>query len=161
MANTTRSAKSKQKRKELHPDQFHVDQICYNSTCVTLDLPLSLCCRVCLKQKDILNKKSSRPDKKQKYLDRTNRCLQLWDSSWATKEYITSGNLQQHNRVQNYLGIAPSVEINFKCVYNNNQEIILNNKQAINITKVHNELSAQNRALDQYSTSEPLPSNNQ
>ena len=93
LSNTTRSAKLKQKRKELHPDQFHVGQICYNSTCVILDLPLSLCCCVCSKQKDIFNKKSSWSDKKQKYLDRTNRCLQLWDSSWATKESVSYTHL--------------------------------------------------------------------
>ena len=113
-----------------------------------------------LKTKRYLHQKSSQPEKKQKYLDRTNKCLQLWDSSWATKDYVTSGNLQQHNRVRNYLGIEPSVEINFKSVYNSNQKIILN-KQAINTSQVHNEFSAQNRALDQISTSEPLPSNNQ
>ena len=161
MSNRTRSAKSKQKRKELHPDQFHVDRICYDSTCVTLDLPLSLCCHVCSRQKDIFNKKSSQPDKKQKYLHESNRCHQLWDSSWATKDKVTSGILLQHNRVRNYLGIEPSVLINFKCVYDNNNHHFNLNKQAINTSQVHNEFSAQKRLLDQISTSEPLPSNNQ
>ena len=125
---------------------------------------------VCYQQKDIFTKKSSQPEKKQKYLHQSNRCQQLWDSSWSAKEKVTNGMLLQHNRVQNYLGIAPSVQINFKCVYNQNQHIILKDKQAINNTKVHNELSAQNAALGQHSTSEPpekvschnkLPNNNQ
>ena len=99
MSKTTRSTKTKQKHKQLQPDQFHIGQICYDSTCVTLDLPLDLCCYICFQQKDIFTKKSSQPEKKQKYLHQSNRCQQLWDSSWSAKEKVTNGMLLQHNRV--------------------------------------------------------------
>ena len=78
--------------------------------------------------------------------------------------------LLQHNRVQHYLGIEPSVQINFECVNNKNQEVILKDEQATNKTKVHNELLAQIASVGQHSTSEPpekvschnkLPNDNQ
>ena len=66
--------------------------------------------------------------------------------------------LLQHNRVRNYLGIEPSVQINFKCFYDKKEEVILKDEQATNNkenTKVHNELLAQTASMGQHSTSEP------
>ena len=52
-----------QKRKKLQPNPFHISDIKYDSTCITLDLPLDFRCEVCYRKKDIFTKKSSKPEK--------------------------------------------------------------------------------------------------
>ena len=145
------------KRKKLQPNPFHISDIKYDSTCITLDLPLDFCCEVCKRKKDIFTKKSSKPEKKQKYLHSTNQCKQLWDSSWAEKTHVTNGTLVQHNRVRNYLGIEAGVRLDFKCAYNKNQKFTILKQQAKNdIKKVHSEKSAPELTVCESSTSEPV-----
>ena len=103
--------RSSKKRKKVKPNQFHIIQVKYVSTCITLDLPIELCYDVCHRKKDIFTKKSSKLEKRHKYLHATNRCKQLWDNKWLEQNNVTSGLLKQHNRVRNYLGIQTGILI--------------------------------------------------
>ena len=107
----SKMTRSSKKRKKVKPNQFHIIQVKYVSTCITLDLPIELCYDVCHRKKYIFTKKSSKPEKRHKYLHATNRCKQLWDNKWLERNNVTSGLLKYHNRVRNYLGIQPGILI--------------------------------------------------
>ena len=81
-----RTTTQTQKHKKLQPNPFHISDIKYNSLCITLNLLLDFYCKVCNRKKGIFTKKSSKLEKKQKYLHSMNQCKQLWDSSWAEKK---------------------------------------------------------------------------
>ena len=53
---------------------YHIDNIKYDSTCISLGLPSDLMCLKCKSVSDILTKKSSHQEKKNKKLHVSNRC---------------------------------------------------------------------------------------
>ena len=104
----------------LAPSVFHVRQLHYNSTCLTLNLPLSLQCHIC-GQKSICTQKNSCPQKRQKNLHRSNRCQQLWDSYWVDLPNASNGVLMKHTQIRQFLAIEPGTRIVLQHVWRNKQ----------------------------------------
>ena len=90
-----------------------LSDIKYNSTCITLDLPFSLCCDSCsstLEAQRGLLKKSSHKLKRFRDLSERRRCQQPW-SSEHNNPYKPTTTIQKFVRVRNYLKIDSEIEI--------------------------------------------------
>ena len=90
-----------------------VSEIKYNSRCIDLDLPFSLCCDSCrsiLEVKSGILKKSSHKSKRFRDLSGHRRCQQPWYSV-HNKPYKPTTTLQKFIRVRNYLKIDCDIEI--------------------------------------------------
>ena len=90
-----------------------VTDIKYNSRCVDLDLPFSLCCDSCrstLEAKSGILKKSSHKAKRFRDTSERRRCQQPW-SSEHNKSFKPTATLQKFVRVREYLKIDCDVEI--------------------------------------------------
>ena len=86
----------------------------YNSRCIDLDLPFSLCCDSCcsiLEAESGLLKKSSHKSKRYRDLSERRRCQQPW-SSEHNKPYKPTTTIQKFIRVRNYLKVHSDIEIN-------------------------------------------------
>ena len=88
------------KGKTLYSDVFND-----TSTCISLDLPICLCCDKCNREKDPLRRKMKRNDD---FIV----CEQLWSSKYAEKR-TTQGKIMMHNRIRNYFNVALDVELDF------------------------------------------------
>ena len=86
-----------------------LSDIKYNSTCVTLKMPLSLACENCEPELDP-HSNTRKKRKRNVDLDERNRCKQYWLSTWNDDSRTTS-KVQRHVTVRKYLGIAQDVII--------------------------------------------------
>ena len=88
-------------------------QIKYNSTCLALSLPKSLCCDFCAKKIDAsigLSKKSSTKSKVFRNCNDRYRCQQIWLSKYNNSSCRTT-TVQMHTRVRRFIGLALDVDI--------------------------------------------------
>ena len=110
---------TRKRRGLFKPNVYHLSDLNYDSTCISLELPYDIACEVCKPKSNFsLLKKSSRPSQKRlKYLHYTNRCKQYWDSHWVKPSNVTNGILLNHVQSRRYLGVAPDVAIEYYCVY--------------------------------------------
>ena len=88
-----------------------LSDIRYSSTCISLDIPLSLADEICKPKMDPLSHTRA-PRKNPKELDERNKCKQYWLSTWG-EENRTKTKVLLHTRVRNYLKIAQDVKIEF------------------------------------------------
>ena len=115
MTNKSSSRHSRRKSKPI----FLVSDVKYNSTCLSLDLPLSLCCDVSchpyLESQSGLLKKSSHGSKRFRDLSDRRRCKQPW-ASVHNNAYKTTSTLRNYVRVRNYMQIDCDVSLDdFYC----------------------------------------------
>ena len=85
----------------------------YNSRCIDLNLPFSLCCDSCrsiLEAESGILKKSSHKKKRYRDLSERRRCQQPW-SSEHNKAYKPTTTIQKFVRVRNYLKVDCDIEI--------------------------------------------------
>jgi len=114
----TRSSRTRCSRKT----SILLSDIKLQSTCITLRLPLSLACEKCKPDIDILSFTRKKRKSKDRLKNKRNRCSQYWDSHWVTGGNATEGNVLQHRKVRNYLGIESDITIDYYCYYANNNE---------------------------------------
>ena len=103
----TSESSSRHSRRKSKPSIL-VSDVKYNSTCVSLDLPLSLCCdescRPYLESQSGLLKKSSHGSKRFRDLSDCRRCKQPW-ASVHNNAYKTTSTIRIYVRVRNYMNI--------------------------------------------------------
>ena len=132
--------RSTRSNRNSHPKKTLADIKSY-STCLTLELPPSLCCDRCLSKADpLINKRQS--NKRFRNLSERRRCLQLWESK-HNKESRTTATLLMHNKIRSYLKIGKDVIIDYTCVYENNKN---NYPKKTNITNTNDPSYSKNAA---------------
>ena len=109
---TTESSSRHSRR--INKRSILVSDVKYNSTCLSLDLPLSLCCdescRPYLESQSGLLKKSSHGSKRFRDLSDRRRCKQPW-ASVHNDAYKTTSTIRNYVRVRNYMQIDCDVSI--------------------------------------------------
>ena len=96
-----------------------ISDIKYNSTCITLSLPVSLSCCNCQKDVDVLSFTRKKRKNSQRHLDPRRRCLQYWTNKWTQNTLATEGHVLMHNRTRKWLGIELDVIIEYFNNYEN------------------------------------------
>ena len=97
----------------LRRKPIDLSEVCYNSTCITLNLPLSLACLQC-EPKMCIHTKAGRQQKALERLkDDRNKCDQLWLTKVATNQRCPTSKLKLHNQIRTYLGIESDVILEF------------------------------------------------
>ena len=97
---------------------IHIDlsSIKYDSTCVTLNMPLEFACDNCkskIESKIGISKKSSNVSKRLRHFKHDRwRCQQLWQSKYGDKTQTTA-TVRKHIWTQNYLNIKQDVKIDY------------------------------------------------
>lgn len=132
MSSQTRPSSSR--RRQLK--SILVSDIKYDSTCVTLNLPLCLACDNCKPKLDVLsNKRKIKNKKKERNKSERRRCLQYWLSKWSIGPLATSAHVLTYRLVRKYLQIEPDLLIQFDCAYDNENKNnnINNNTTTTNI----------------------------
>ena len=82
----------------------------YNSTCITLQIPLDLACGECKKQLNPLeNTRKKRKCERQKSERR--RCEQYWCSKYGLNMSSTEGHALMHRKVRRWLRIDQDIVI--------------------------------------------------
>ena len=140
----TRPTRSRQKKDILLTD------IKYNSTCLTLDIPFSLCCDICKPIKEAANgllKNSSKTRMKKRYRDTTERwrCQQPW-ASCNLSDTSTIGKVNHCKKVRDFLKIETDITIkNYSVDHSRSKRARLdlvstpsNNSNAINLNNNNN-----------------------
>ena len=115
-------------RKRSRPDKvravpIHMSDIKHNSTCITLQLPLSLACHNCSHQLDILSFKRKKKRANQRQKHERNRCLQYWTNKWTQGTLSSAAHVATHNRTRDYLGIEKDVVLESINYYELNDSI--------------------------------------
>ena len=110
---------SRRTQKGVHID---LSEIKYDSSCISLGLPLELSCDNCkpkLEAQFGLGKKSSTKMKRSREFNSDRwKCQQLWQSKFGTEKRQVA-TVRKHVRVRNYLNIEQEVIINYQNEYNN------------------------------------------
>ena len=95
-----------------------LSDIKYNSTCITLQIPLDLACGECKKQLNPLeNTRKKRKSERQKCERR--RCEQYWCSKYGLNMSSTEGHALMHRKVRRWLRIEQDIDIHFENAYSN------------------------------------------
>ena len=92
-----------------------LSDIQYNSTCITLELPHSICCDNCKNDVESacgMMKKSSKKKKRYRDLSDRRRCKQPWDSCHGSSN-VTIATNKRYNVVREYLKINSDVTISY------------------------------------------------
>ena len=101
----TMSQRRKSRSAHLNRKPIDLSEICYDSTCITLNIPQSIAC-LKYEPKMCIHTKRGR---QQKMLERLkydrNKCDQIWLTKVATNQNCPIGKLIRHNEVRAYLGI--------------------------------------------------------
>ena len=91
----------------------------YNSTCITLQIPLDLACGECKKQLNPLeNTRKKRKSERQKSERR--RCEQYWCSEYGLNMSSTEEHALMHRQVRQWLRIEQDILIHFENVHSKN-----------------------------------------
>ena len=105
---TTRQRKCRQIKKGM---DINLSDIKYNSTCISLNIPLVMSCDICklkIEAMSGMSKKSSREPNRFRDLSDHWKCQQLWLSRHA-EDKQNQATVQKHFCVRNYLNIAQEV----------------------------------------------------
>ena len=105
---TTRQRKCRRTKKGI---DINLSDIKYDSTCMSLNIPLVMSCDICKPKIEAMcgmSKKSSREPKRFRDLSDRWKCQQLWLSRHA-EDKRSKTTVQKHFRVRNYLNIAQEV----------------------------------------------------
>ena len=162
----TSKSSSRHSRRKSKPSIL-VSDVKYNSTCLSLDLPLSLCCDVSchpyLESQSGLLKKSSHGSKRFRDLSDRRRCKQPW-ASVHNNAYKTTSTLRNYVRVRNYMQIDCDVSLDdFYCYSTSTKkskvqekELTLkyNAEEASSSSQVHTKVNSPNRIIE---ASQPSP----
>ena len=162
----TSKSSSRHSRRKSKPSIL-VSDVKYNSTCLSLDLPLSLCCDVSchpyLESQSGLLKKSSHGSKRFRDLSDRRRCKQPW-ASVHNNAYKTTSTLRNYVRVRNYMQIDCDVTLDNFYSYSTStkkskveeKELTLkyNAEEASSSSQVHTKVNSPNRIIE---ASQPSP----
>ena len=98
---------------QLNRKIINLSLICYNSTCISLKLSISLACLTCEPTICIHTKKSRQQKTLERHKNERNRCDQLWLTKWVTNINSAISKLIRHNEVRAYLGVQSHVVLDF------------------------------------------------
>ena len=88
----------------LNQKPIELSEIRYDSTCITLNIPLSFSCLTYNSKMCIHTKKVRQQKALERLKDDRNKCEQLWLTKVATNQKKSTSKLICHNEVRAYLG---------------------------------------------------------
>ena len=92
---------------------MELSDVRYNSTCITLQIPISLACLTCEPKLCIHTKKGRQQKASERLKAERNRCEQLWLTKWVSNKNSATSKIVRHNQVRAYLGIQSNVILEF------------------------------------------------
>ena len=107
------STRRKSRSTQLNRKPIELSDVRYNSTCITLQIPLSLACLTCEPKLCIHTKKGRQQKALERLKDDRNKCDQLWLTKVATNQRCPTSKLMRHNQIRTYLGIESDVILEF------------------------------------------------
>ena len=109
----TMSQRRKSRSAHLNRKPIDLSEICYDSTCITLNIPQSLACLTCEPKICIHTKKGRQQKALERLKDDRNKCDQLWLTKVVSNQKCPTSKLIRHNEVRAYLGIESDVILQF------------------------------------------------
>ena len=116
----TMSQQRKSRSTHLNRKPIDLSEICYDSTCITLNITLSFSCVTCESKMCIHTKKGRQQKALERLKDDRNKCDQIWLTEVVPNQSCSTSKLLRHNEVRAYLGIESDVILEFD--YRNNDE---------------------------------------
>ena len=114
----TMSQRRKSRSARLNRKPIDLSEICYDSTCITLNIPQSMACLKCEPKMCIHTKRGRQQKALERLKDDRNKCDQIWLTKVATNQKCSTSKIIRHNEVRAYLGIESDVILEFN--YHNN-----------------------------------------
>ena len=112
---------------------INLTDIKFNSTCISLNIPLMLCCNNCKPKVESTNKICKKSSKGQKRIrDYTTdrwKCQQLWLSTFGEANH-TNATVRMHVRVQKKLNILQEAVIEEKKLQERDKLVLINNNDS-------------------------------
>ena len=113
---SARKKKRCPRTKEQRKININLTDIKYDSTCITLKLPIAMSCDICKGKMEAMcgmMKKSSRAPKRYRDISQRWNCQQLWLTKYGEHDRNAS-TVQKHVSVRNYLNISQEVVLDYK-----------------------------------------------
>ena len=110
--NESMTRSSRRKQEGIHID---LSEIKYDSTCISLNVPVTMSCDICrpkLEANNGLQKKSSAKPKRFRDYSSRRKCRQLWLSKYGEK-HRHSSTIHLHIRIRNYFNIKQNIVIDY------------------------------------------------
>ena len=114
---TTSRSRKGQKIKSIE-----LTSVKFDSTCISLGLPFSMACSVCLPKMDIHTKNGRAQQKNHRNTSRQNRCRQMWFTKWRDSLTLIEGQAQKHNEIRTYLKIEKVRDLGISYPYGKYQK---------------------------------------
>ena len=111
------------RKRRLGPQPILLSKIQHNSTCISLNLPLHLACRICSPKLDIHTRRGRKQKSKERHKCDRRKCLQHWSSRWITSQNSTPGQAKLYKLTRSYLNIDPETTIDYFCAYGKREQV--------------------------------------